>query len=43
MSIRTDLTLELREMFAEEIVGVESLAHDNDGITVTHVKITTDE
>lgn len=43
MTIRTDLTLELREMFAEEIMGVESLAHDNDGITVTHVKITTDE
>ena len=41
--IRTDLALELREMFAEEIAGVESLARDNDGITVTHVKITTEE
>lgn len=41
--IRTDLALELREMFAEEIMGVESLTHDSDGITVTHVKITNDE
>jgi len=41
--IRTDLALELREMFAEEIMGVESRAHDSDGITITHVKITSDE
>jgi len=43
MPIRTDLALETREMFAEEISGVESKAQDNDGITVTHVRITTDE
>lgn len=43
MAIRTDLAIECREMFAEEISGVESLAHDSDGITVTHVKITTEE
>ena len=41
--IRTDLALECREMFAGEISGVESLRHDNDGITVTDVKITTEE
>lgn len=43
MAIRTDLAIECREMFASEIAGVESLAHDSDGITVTHVKITTEE
>lgn len=43
MPIRTDLALETREMFAEEISGVESRAHDSDGITVTEVKITTNE
>lgn len=43
MAIRTDLAIECREMFGTEIVGVESLAHDGDGITVTHVKITTEE
>lgn len=41
MQIRTDLAIECREMFAEEISGVESRKHDNDGITVTHVAITT--
>ena len=43
MAIRTDLAIECREMFAEEISGVESKAHDSDGITVTHVKITSEE
>lgn len=43
MAIRTDLAIECREMFAGEISGVESRAHDSDGITVTHVKITTQE
>ena len=43
MPIRTDLVLETREMFAEEISGVESTQKDTDGITVTHVKITTPE
>lgn len=43
MKIRTDLALECREMFAEEISGVESTSHDDDGITVTHVNIKTDE
>ena len=43
MAIRTDLAIECREMFANEIAGVESLARDSDGITVTHVKITTEE
>lgn len=43
MAIRTDLAIECREMFAEEISGVESQAHDSDGITVTHVKIKTQE
>ncbi|MBQ8808623.1 MAG: GPR endopeptidase [Clostridia bacterium] len=43
MSIRTDLVIECREMFAEEICGVESTRHDSDGITVTHVKVTTQE
>ncbi len=43
MKIRTDLVLECREMFAEEINGVESTSHDSDGITVTHVNIKTDE
>ncbi len=41
--IRTDLVLECREMFAEEISGVESRRKDTDGITVSHVKITTPE
>lgn len=41
--IRTDLVLECREMFAEEISGVESFNKDTDGITVTHVKITSEE
>lgn len=41
MPIRTDLAIECREMFAEEISGVESTQKDTDGITVTHVKITT--
>ncbi len=43
MNVRTDLVIECREMFAEEIAGVESKSHDSDGITVTHVKITTPE
>lgn len=43
MKIRTDLAIECREMFAEEISGVESSYQDSDGITVTHVKITTEE
>lgn len=43
MAIRTDLAIECREMFAQEICGVESVAHDDDGITVTHVRITTEE
>ncbi len=43
MPIRTDLALECCEMFAEEISGVESIHHDDDGITVTHVKVTTFE
>lgn len=43
MSVRTDLVIETREMFAGEIAGVESTNHDTDGITVTHVKITTPE
>lgn len=43
MAIRSDLAIELREMFAEEIAGVESLRHDGDGISVTHVKITSKE
>lgn len=43
MPIRTDLAIEAREMFAEEISGVESTCQDTDGITVTHVKITTEE
>ncbi len=43
MKIRTDLALECREMFAEEISGVESTSQDDDGITVTHVNIKTDE
>ena len=41
--IRTDLAIECREMFGEEISGVESTEKDSDGIKVTHVKITTDE
>lgn len=41
--IRTDLAIECREMFGEEISGVESSEKDTDGIKVTHVKITTDE
>lgn len=43
MEIRTDLALECREMFADEISGVESTTRDDDGITVTHVNIKTDE
>ena len=43
MPIRTDLVIECREMFAEEISGVESNKKDTDGITVTHVKISTPE
>lgn len=43
MPVRTDLVIETREMFAGEIAGVESTNHDTDGITVTHVKITTPE
>lgn len=43
MPVRTDLILETHEMFAEEIAGVESNRKDTDGITVTHVKITTPE
>lgn len=43
MNIRTDLAIECREMFAGEIEGVESIKHDSDGISVTHVKITTPE
>ena len=43
MAIRTDLAIECREMFGAEIAGVESLVHDSDGITVTRVKVTTDE
>lgn len=43
MPIRTDLAIECREMFAEEISGVESATHDSDGITVTHVRISTQE
>ena len=41
MPIRTDLAIESREMFAEEITGVETAAHDSDGITITHVNIKT--
>lgn len=43
MPMRTDLAIECREMFAEEISGVESNREDSDGVTVTHVKITTQE
>ena len=43
LSIRSDLALELREMFAEEISGVESLRQDKDGINITHVKIKSEE
>ena len=43
MPVRTDLAIECREMFAGEISGVESTKKDADGITVTHVKITTRE
>ena len=39
MNLRSDLAIERREMFAGEIAGLESLRHDNDGISVTHVKI----
>ena len=41
MAVRTDLVIETREMFAGEISGVESRKQDTDGITVTHVEITT--
>ena len=43
MTIRTDLAIECREMFAGELVGVENLREDSDGLTVSHVRITTDE
>lgn len=43
MSIRTDLALEMREMYAGEISGVESNKTDSDGVTVTSVKITSAE
>ena len=43
MNFRSDLALERREMFAGEIAGIESLRHDNDGISVTHVKIKDDD
>lgn len=43
MNIRTDLALECREMFADEISGVESKQRDDDGITITQVNIKTDE
>lgn len=43
MPIRTDLAIECREMFAEEINGIESRKKDADGITVTHVEISTSE
>ena len=43
MSIRTDLALACREMFAGELSGVESENRDEDGISVTHVTITTQE
>ncbi len=43
MPIRTDLAIESREMFAEEITGVETAARDSDGITITHVNIKTKE
>ena len=39
MNLRSDLAIERREMFAGEIAGLESLRHDSDGISVTHVKI----
>ena len=41
MRIRTDLAIECREMFADEISGVQTASHDSDGITVTHVDIKT--
>lgn len=43
MSIRSDLALEMREMYAEEISGVESSEADSDGVKVTSVKITSAE
>ena len=43
MPVRSDLTLELREMFAGEISGLENLRHDSDGISVTTVNIKTEE
>ncbi len=43
MAVRTDLVIETREMFAGEISGVESRKQDTDGITVTHVEITTSD
>jgi len=43
MTIRTDLAIECREMFAGELAGVENLREDSDGLTVSHVKITTEE
>ena len=39
----SDLAIESREMFAEEIAGVETATHDSDGITITHVNIKTKE
>lgn len=43
MSIRSDLALEMREMYAEEISGVESSETDSEGVKVTSVKITSAE
>ena len=43
MGIRTDLALELREMFADEISGVESSEKSGDGVKVTHIRVTTPE
>lgn len=43
MNIRTDLALEMREMYAGELAGVESSEADSDGVKVTAVKITSPE
>lgn len=40
---RTDLAIECREMFAEEIAGVESNERQSDGVHVTHIKIVDEE
>lgn len=40
MKVRTDLAIECREMFAEEIAGVESSTRSDEKIKVTHVKVT---